>query len=369
MIILYINDACAKGCSFCFVPDGVKQKSREMSLEHIEQMVDKLDLKHVQIQGGEPTQHSKFLKIIQMLAAKGVTFNMLSNILFSERMCNELISYIHLGVCKNISPNASELDEKPRQLKLWKKNYLKLHEAFGNSAESMNLMWTIPKGLRKDKKRDCLEYIEWLRNEIPNNFKSLRIGLDLCGTYIINNRELGRILDNIDLLGKRYNFSFYTDCQCPPCINEPGELRPWHSLQNDYISCAADHGTNKGVEVNPDMSTTHCFQSQGEIGMPYIVPNILEHQYGGGDRVRQLQKIATKKYIETDAKINLPQACKECDYFPLVCNGICMGCKVGEHDNRNVARRDLNFTVEQASTKPAKYVPPASIKKSPIPAI
>jgi len=355
MIILYINDECAKGCSFCFIPDGVKAKSREMSVENIEKLIDKLDLKHVQIQGGEPTQHSKFLNILQLLAIKGVTFNMLSNILFSDRICNELISYIHLGVCTNISPNAAELDKNQKQFKLWKKNYLKLHEAFSNNASTMSLMWTIPKDLRKNNKLNCLEYIEWLRSEIPENFKSLRIGLDLCGTYIINNRKIGRIIDNIDLIGKKYNFKFYTDCQCPPCINEPGELRRWHTIQNNSHSCAPDWGSNKGVEVRPDMSTAQCFQSAGEIGMPHIVPNILDQRYGKGDKVRQLQKIATRKYIVTDSKIGTPQVCQECDYYPLICNGICMGCKVGDNDNRNEARRDLSFTLDVA-TEPIENI-------------
>jgi len=349
MIILYINDECAKGCSFCFIPDGVKQKGREMSIKDIDKLTDKLELKHVQIQGGEPTQHSKFLEIIQLLAVKGITFNMLSNILFSNKILNELISYIHLGVCTNISPNASELDENPKQLKLWKKNYLALHQAFNNESGYMNLMWTIPKDMRVDKERNCLEYIEWLRSEIPDNFKSLRIGLDLCGTYVINNRELGRIIDGIDVLGKEHNFTFFSDCQCPPCINKPGELRPWHTIQNNEHSCAADHGANKAVEVKPDMSTAHCFQSQGEIGMPHVVPNILEHRYGDGNKVRQLQKIATRKYITTDVKIGLPVECQECSYYPLVCNGICMGCKVGEYDGRNEARRDLSFTLDVAT--------------------
>jgi len=346
MIILYINDECAKGCSFCFIPDGVKEKGREMSLENIEKMIDTLQPAHVQIQGGEPTQHSKFIEILQLLARKNVTFNMLSNILFSDAICDELIVYIKLGLCINISPNASELDENPRMFKRWKKNYLRLHEAFDNHPEAMALMWTIPKDMRKEKEKDCIEYLEWLRQEIPNNFKLLRVGLDLCGNYVINNRELGRILDRIDELGREHSYRFFSDCQCPPCINEPGELRPWHTIQNDEHSCAADHGTNKGVEIKPDMSTAHCFQSQGEIGMPYIVPNILTHKYGEGDKIRQLQKIATRKYITTDAKIGTPQECLDCSYYPLICNGICMGCKVGEHDGREEARRDTSFTLD-----------------------
>jgi len=57
-LTLYINDACSKGCSFCFIPDEVKAIDREMDIPMLERLIDEVGATHFQIQGGEPTEHS-----------------------------------------------------------------------------------------------------------------------------------------------------------------------------------------------------------------------------------------------------------------------------------------------------------------------
>ena len=128
----------------------------------------------------------------------------------------------------------------------------------GAGAHMISLMWTIPKGFRegidpftKEKYTyNCLEYIDWLHRELDGKFHNLRIGLDLCGTYIINNRKIGKILDDLNEMGKEKDFGFYMDCQCPPCINEPDEPRPWHSNQIGEVGCPADQGEESILKLN-----------------------------------------------------------------------------------------------------------------------
>ena len=75
-LTLYINDACSKGCSFCFIPDEMKAKDREMSIPKLERLIDEVGATHFQVQGGEPTEHSQFKEILHMFAEKNVTFHM-----------------------------------------------------------------------------------------------------------------------------------------------------------------------------------------------------------------------------------------------------------------------------------------------------
>ena len=133
-LTLYINDACSKGCSFCFIPDEVKAIDREMSIPMLERLIDEVGVTHFQIQGGEPTEHSQFKEIMHMFARKNVTFHMLSALLFSESMCDTIIHHINAGTCLAIHPNCAELDEvwgkeDKTRLERWKRNYLRIYEA------------------------------------------------------------------------------------------------------------------------------------------------------------------------------------------------------------------------------------------------
>ena len=127
-LTLYINDACSKGCSFCFIPDEVKAIDREMSIPMLERLIDEVGATHFQIQGGEPTEHSQFKEIMHMFAEKNVTFHMLSAILFSESMCDNIVHHINTGTCLAIHPNCAELDEvwgkeDKTRIERWKRNY------------------------------------------------------------------------------------------------------------------------------------------------------------------------------------------------------------------------------------------------------
>ena len=85
-IVLYINDYCPKGCSFCFIPGQIKMMDREMPLENIRRLIDDLGFKHFQVQGGEPTLHSQFIEILELFKSRGVTCNVLSNTLYNGKI-------------------------------------------------------------------------------------------------------------------------------------------------------------------------------------------------------------------------------------------------------------------------------------------
>ena len=350
-LTLYINDACSKGCSFCFIPDEVKAIDREMDIPMLERLIDEVGATHFQIQGGEPTEHLQFKEIMHMFARKNVTFHMLSALLFSESMCDTIIHHINAGTCLAIHPNCAELDEvwgkeDKTRLERWKRNYLRIYEAMfkrtsgyyafrGDATQwahnNLSLCYTIPQNLRKNKSKNCVEYLDWLRKQIPDQFHMIRIGLDLNGTYLLHNYEVGDILDSIHELAQKANFGFFMDCQVPHCINRPGEARPWHYDQTGMQGCITCTDS-KGIEVMPDGSVVHCFQSQGEIGMPNVIPNIFDFDYAKGDKWPQLRAEHTRRYVETYNKIGAPETCQQCPHFQVDCNGLCLGCLAQQHE-------------------------------------
>ena len=169
-LTLYINDACSKGCSFCFIPDEVKSIDREMSIPMLERLIDEVGATHFQIQGGEPTEHSQFKEIMHMFARKNVTFHMLYALLFIEYMCDNIIHHINTGTCLAIHPNCAELDvvwgkERKSRMERWETNYFRIYEALYKrisgtykfrgdkkqwGMQNLTLCYTIPKDLRKN---------------------------------------------------------------------------------------------------------------------------------------------------------------------------------------------------------------------------
>ncbi len=154
-IVLYINDFCPKGCSFCFIPGQIKLMDREMPLENIRRLIDDLGFKHFQVQGGEPTLHSQFTEILALFKDRGVTCNVLSNTLYNGKIKRAIHQAILDEVITGWAPNASELDFPEKRFKRFQGNYLDVYDTLeekwgsGAGAHMISLMWTIPKGFRE----------------------------------------------------------------------------------------------------------------------------------------------------------------------------------------------------------------------------
>ena len=133
---LAINGTCAKGCSFCFTKEDARLKHTlgEMSIEKVGELLDHFDVKgsreEVTILGGEPTQHSNFIGLMDYIISRGYKVNLVSNLLFGKRTLDYITTNIrHI---QWVLPNGAELDEKNR-LNLFKKNYLSLYTAYANT--------------------------------------------------------------------------------------------------------------------------------------------------------------------------------------------------------------------------------------------
>jgi organic radical activating enzyme len=329
---LAINGTCAKGCSFCFTKEDARLKHTlgEMSIEMVDKIIDHYRLNNpneeITILGGEPTQHSNFTGILDYIFSKGLKINLVSNFLFGKNTREYLIENI-----KNIKwvlPNAAELNEKNR-IVLFKKNYIEIYKAYANTwgfeehprlhlALTMSSDW---------KNRNFYEYVKWLYHELDGKINSIRLGLDLTGTYLINNKEMGQEMTKILKFGLYNQIKITSDCQVPPCLWE-GKTKG--AVMENSLNFATfkipEYETICGfmpLDVFPDGSSIHCYPLEDKVK----IDNILE--ISGKNGILGLREEFDKLYINNHKNYSIPQDCLDCVFYKTECNGICGGCMEG----------------------------------------
>ena len=330
---LAINGTCAKGCSFCFTKEDarVNHTLGEMSIEKVGELLDHFDLKgsgeEITILGGEPTQHSNFQGIVNYIISRGYKINLVSNLLFGKRTLDYIIENIrHI---RWVLPNGAELNEKNR-MNLFKKNYLSLYSAYANTwgfEENPRLYIAIT--LSSDfKERKMFEYVKWLYQELGGKLNAIRLGLDLTGTYLVNNKEMGEEITKIIKFSNYNGIVIRSDCQVPPCLWE-GKTK--QSIEENSLGFATFRipGYDKicgfmPLDIFPDGSSIHCYPLEDQLK----IDNVLK--ISGENGILGLRDEFDKLYVENHKKYDLPQDCLDCVFYQTECNGICGGCLEGE---------------------------------------
>jgi organic radical activating enzyme len=328
-----INGSCSKGCSFCFTKEDYRLKHTlgEMSIEMVDKLITHYALQNsreeITILGGEPTQHSNFIELIDFIFSKNLKINLVSNLLFGNNIKEYLVKNIQN--IKWILPNGAELDEKNR-LPTFKKNYLELHSAYQKiwGAEK-NSRLKIAITISSDwKERDLYEYIKWLYLELNGKLDAIRLGLDLTGTYLLNNKELGREITKILKFAKYNNIIITSDCQVLPCLWEGNTKETVYENSLGFATFKmANYDTICGympLDVFPDGSSIHCYPLQDKVKIDNVF-NII-----GENKIQSLSNTFDDLYIENYNNYNLPDICKNCIFYPNDCNGICGGCLEGK---------------------------------------
>ena len=330
---LAINGTCAKGCSFCFTKEDARLKHTlgEMSIEKVGELLDHFDIEgsreEVTILGGEPTQHSNFMGLMDYIISRGYKVNLVSNLLFGKRTLDYITNNIKHIRC--ILPNGAELDEKNR-LNLFKKNYLSLYSTYANTwgfEDNSRLFIAIT--LSSDwKERKMFEYIKWLYHALDGKLNAIRLGLDLTGTYLINNKEMGKEVTKILKFGLYNNIQVTSDCQVPPCLWEGGNKQ---SIMENSLGFATFKipGYDKicgfmPLDIFPDGSSIHCYPLQDKVK----IDNVLK--ISGENNILSLRDKFDDLYRENHKDYSIPQDCLDCVFYKTECNGICGGCLENE---------------------------------------
>ena len=327
-----INGSCSKGCSFCFTKEDARLKHTlgEMSVDMVENLINHYNIKdnreEITILGGEPTQHSNFSGLIDYIFSKGIKVNLVSNLLFGNTIKDYLINNIRN--IKWMLPNAAELDEKNR-LPIFKKNYLELYHAYQNTwgfEESPRLYLALT--ISSDwEQRNLYEYIKWLYLALDGKMNAIRLGIDLTGTYLLNNKELGNEITKILKFGKYNDILITSDCQVPPCLWEGKTKEAVYENSLGFATFKmANYDTICGympLDVFPDGSSIHCYPLQDKVKIDNVLSIV------GEDRPQSLRDTFDNLYIENHKNYTLPTICQECTFYPNDCNGICGGCLEG----------------------------------------
>mgnify|MGYP003640071437 CR=1 FL=1 len=336
MFNFIITGTCSKGCSFCFTEEQarIQHTLGEMDVEYVNKLLDyyKFDPNKmtstnesdVRILGGEPTQHSNFTGIIDTIIKRGLKINLVSNFLFGEKIQKYIVNNIkHF---RWMLPNSAELDEKNR-LNLWLKNYIAIYDAYAASwgfEDSPRLFLSLT--ISRDwKERKHFEYIKWLASKIPNRLNAIRMGLDLTGTYLINNKELGKELTELEKFAHVNNIRITSDCQVPPCLWE-GETE--EAVRANTSLATFQYGMDltcgfMPIDAFPDGTSTMCYPLKGAVNHDMF-------NLPGKDKLNTLVKEYAKDYISYSETFNKPEECLNCSFYLKGCNGICGGCLHGE---------------------------------------
>lgn len=329
---LAINGTCAKGCSFCFTKEDARLKHTlgEMDIEMVDKIIDHYRLSNsneeITILGGEPTQHSNFIGVLNHIFSKGFKVNLVSNFLFGKTTRDYIVENI-----KNIRwvfPNAAELNEKNRMV-IFKKNYLEIYKAYANTwgFESHPRLYLALTMSSDWKSRNFYEYVKWLYHELDGNINAIRLGLDLTGTYLINNKEMGNEMTKILKFGLYNQIKITSDCQVPPCLWE-GKTKK--SVLENSLNFATfklpEYETICGfmpLDIFPDGSSIHCYPLEDKVK----INNVLE--ISGKNGILGLREEFDKLYIDNHKNYSSPQDCLDCVFYKTECNGICGGCMEG----------------------------------------
>ena len=338
MFNFIINGTCSKGCSFCFTEEVARLQNSlgEMTPEYVDSLLDyyqfdprKGPASDVRILGGEPTQHSNFTGIIDTIIKKRLKINLVSNLLFGEDIKNYIVKNIR--AFRWMLPNSAELDEKNR-LKTWKKNYLALYDAYESTwgfegDPRLYLSITIS---RDFKERNHFEYIKWLVAQVHNKVNGIRIGLDLTGTYLLNNKALGMELNKISRFAEVNDIYVVADCQIPPCL---WEGKTYEAVMFNSHGLATFNERNSDttcgflpIDVFPDGTSTQCYPLKGTVNVNDV--------FGlpGEVKLKSLEDEYQKKYANNYKRYNIPRECAVCVFYKKGCNGICAGCLNGEQN-------------------------------------
>jgi organic radical activating enzyme len=328
-----INGTCAKGCSFCFTKEEARTKHTlgEMTLSKIDELIEYYQLskseEEITILGGEPTQHSNFMGIVEHIISKGLKINLVSNFLFSKTTREFIIKNIRY--IRWVFPNAAELDEKNRMV-LFKKNYTEIYNAYLNTwgfedhprlylAITMSSNW---------KEKNFYEYVKWLYHQLDGKVNAIRVGLDLTNTYLVNNKEMGSEITKILKFGKYNDIRITSDCQVPPCLWE-GKTKS--AVMENSLGFATfkipEYKTICGfmpLDVFPDGSSIHCYPLEDKVKIDNVL-NIT-----GESNISALRNEFDNLYKENHKNYTLPKDCLDCHFYDTQCNGICGGCLEGD---------------------------------------
>jgi len=311
MANIILTKDCNKNCSYCFAQKG---KDETMSLSMYSSILDKIDSKHIQLLGGEPTLHPQFGEVLSLAFNKIESITLISNFLFSDEILTILVSFIKKNPHKIVFlVNATDLDVGNR-MNIFKKNYNKIYETLYLYDQEQKIVC----GLTIDENKThsyYLNYIDFLLENIV--IEKMRISLRFPGDdknnfYFINNTTLGDIIVFIVKKLMNENILTHLDCIHFKCMYSSKEE---YKFLNKFLKDSKNSICNLcPADFLPNGEVIHCYPCSD------MKINQSDFKTEGEIKNNLMNIYKTKEVITTPLK-----ACLECKYFKKSCNGPCLG--------------------------------------------
>ncbi len=317
MVNLMLTYHCNMNCDFCFAKGQNKLFPQEMSIENLNKVLNWFEKgeagrqlpqqrrKKISLLGGEPTLHSKFLEIIDLLRQRGFKTTIFSNGIFPSEYIKHLDHNVINGFVINYNPEKHYTKE----------NYKRVHENLRLLSEQkypIKLSYNIsptnydPGYIFKA----CKEYnINVLRFCIasPNIDQS-----NVFAEYKDYRKLIKKMIEFVkEAKKKKIKLTF--DCCMPWCLLTKEELLIIKKYSQIFKGTC-----DPPADINPDLSVYYCLPQSW-----VKVKNVTD--FGSVDDMLKYFKEHTNKIRwEYDTFIE----CKDCIYKKRkMCQGGCLAMK------------------------------------------
>lgn len=301
---LILTHRCNKNCSFCFAKNVYPKD--DMSTYFVENLIDHFpEVNHYKLLGGEPTLNLDFKEIVRLIYKKNKSLSLITNLLFSEEICNFISEYDF-----PLLISLSELNEK--NISFFKRNLDSLYKK--NSNRIFNWSFTISDKYTLDYYGKYCDFL--LENQLDGQYqKNIRIGLDLSGKHIIHNKKLGDIIKVlIEKMAIGDPFIFF-DCMIPPCVFNFNFKDFFDRYQVFELTARC---VSFPFDVFSDGSAIYCYPTKHITS----INNIMDYE-----NIGDIKKLFGRQFNDYRSNIELDVRCLQCPAFREgFCGALCLGC-------------------------------------------
>lgn len=308
MANLILTTDCQRKCAYCFAQED-RNKKQVFSWEGFKMAVEFLetdpDNKNVNLLGGEPTLHKKFVDMLGYLLEKDFQIQVFTNAMVPEDKLHE----IHELITKKVIPRKDQLYFA-----------VNINEEKYRSEEEINLQ------SRFFKKLGYLSYPSFtiFENDVDLKFLVKTIEENLLDPYIrlglampivngknkyLHPEDYKKVAKSIiDLSENSEGITLTFDCGFPLCmfsLAEVGKLS--QNKENDFMFICG-----QPLDIYPDLTVTNC----------YPLSKLHRTTIQNFKNVKELKEYFEKGFSVSSGMFG--EKCRECSFFMRPCMG---GCK------------------------------------------
>lgn len=248
---LMLTNFCNLHCAYCFAEDSMVGSEQEMTIENFKYCLDFLkqeDIEQVNLIGGEPTLHSRFVEVLDLIKEYGfLSIQLFTNGIFGEKVLKKLID-IQTDLTALINVNSPDVIGV-KKYHTMRSNIEKLRGENRNVVLGVNIF-------KPDMKLDFFKsFVEELQ------VKRIRWSVAVPGKMVKDTSAFYSEYKSIVLqfLEWAYEKRLHTTCDCnriPLCVWEDKELRLLAVYEPEVLSFKQ---CSPVFDVKPNLDVIRCF--------------------------------------------------------------------------------------------------------------